>query len=522
MKRPLPRLAGLLTGALLSLSLFGPVGARAADVVPGEVVVTPEATGAPAAGAAVAGTPSVPGSREITVRTRSGESVAAAVKRLRRTPGVKDAVPNYIARTAADTTPYMPNDPGRHTVVGGWARVQWNFVGPWGVGAPQAWTNLRTAQRSGGRGVIVAVLDTGVAYSNRFSYARSPDLRASTFVRGHDFVSNTDFPRDRNGHGTHVASTIAQWTDNGVGLTGLAYGAKILPVRVLDDAGEGDANTIARGVRYAVQRGAKVINMSLEFAPDDSGMPLKKADIPQLISAIDYAHRKGVLVIAASGNEGATTIDYPAKAPNVVAVGATTEHGCLSAFSNIGKGLDIVAPGGGSDSRHGNDSNCRPGRGKPGRDISQVTLVAQGAKTFGIPGGYEGTSMAVPHVSAAAALVIASGVLGGDPTPREVEVRLKNTARDLGDAGYDRTYGTGLLDAGAATDPAVASTRRGRPVRRYVVRMISTEQGAWWLILLGTEPSRKRLAPVMPLLPTTMRSAPVSSATSRIASAGSP
>jgi len=455
MTLPRSRLAGLATGALLALSLLGTGHAWAADVVPGEVVVTPEA-GAPAGTATAAGTPAVAGSDAVTVKTRPGESVGAAVKRLKKTPGVKDAVPNYIAKVAADPA-WIPNDPGRHTKVGAWQKVQWNFVGPWGVRAPQAWANLQAAGKPGGKGVVVAVLDTGVAYSNRFGYQRSPDFGPNTFVRGYDFVAKTDFPRDRNGHGTHVASTIAEATDNGIGLTGLAYGAKILPVRVLDDAGEGDANTIAKGVRYAVNRGAKIINLSLEFAPDEDGVALKAADIPQLISALDYAHRKDVLVVAASGNEGAGSIDYPAKASYVMAVGATTERGCLSVFSNVGKGLDIVAPGGGADSFNGRSkANCKP-KSAQGRDISQVTLVAQGSKAFGIPGGYEGTSMAAPHVSATAALILASGVLGEKPTARDVEVRLKTTARDLGDPGYDRTYGTGLVDAAAATAPVAVT-----------------------------------------------------------------
>ena len=125
---------------------------------------------------------------------------------------------------------------------------------------------------------------------------------------------------------------------------------------------------------------------------------------------------------------------------------------------------------------------------------------------------FRGTSSAAPHVTGVVALVLASGVLGADPTPGEVERHLERTARDLGAPGHDRYYGAGLVDA-----------RRGdAAARRHTVRMISTEHGAWWETLFGTEPSRKRLAPVMPLLPTTMRSLPRSSATSRIASAGSP
>lgn len=427
----------LLLAALAATLLLGAGPARAADPAPagpavaGEVVVTPDAGGAAA---------------PVTVDTRPGESVQQAVARLRDTPGVRDAVPNYIAHAAA-ATPYVPNDPGLGSTIGAWQDTQWNFAGPYGVGAPQAWGNLRAAGRAGGKGVLVTVLDTGVAYTSRGGAVRSPDLRSSTFVRGWDFVADDNLPQDRNGHGTHVASTIAEATNNGVGLTGLAYGARILPVRVLDDRGEGDATTIARGVRYAVRRGAKVINLSLEF-----GSAIRAKDIPQLLAALREADRRGVLVVAASGNEGARSIVYPARAPHVVSVGATTEHGCLSVFSNRGRGLDIAAPGGGADARVGGDPQCDPS-GEPGRDISQVTLVAAGSRTFGVPQDYEGTSMAAPHVSATAALVIASGVLGRDPTPRQVEVRLKRTARDLGPAGFDRIFGAGLLDAARATSP---------------------------------------------------------------------
>ena len=147
----------------------------------------------------------------------------------------------------------VPDDPGRGT---GWQDIQWNFAGPFGINAQQAWNNVATVGRPGGKGVVVAVLDTGVAYADRGRYRRSPDLRGSTFVSGYDFVSHDPYADDPQGHGTHVASTIAEWTDNARGLTGLAFGAKIMPVRVLDVDGSGDAATIARGVRFAVRKGA--------------------------------------------------------------------------------------------------------------------------------------------------------------------------------------------------------------------------------------------------------------------------
>ena len=125
-----------------------------------------------------------------------------------------------------------------------------------------------------------------------------------------------------------------------------------------------------------------------------------------------------MLVVAAAGNEGHAAIAYPAHAPYVVAVGATTEHGCLASYSNDGAGLALVAPGGGPDATLTGDPDCTPEL-PSGRDIFQVTFAASSPRVFGIPGGYEGTSMATPHVAATAALVIASGVLGSHPTPAQ-------------------------------------------------------------------------------------------------------
>jgi serine protease len=346
-----------------------------------------------------------------------------------------------IAR-AAQASPAIPNDPGRGL---GWADVQWNFAGPWGVNAQQAWNNVATVGHPGGKGTVVAVLDTGVAYANRGRYKRSPDFNAGGFVRGWDFVSHDPYADDPQGHGTHVAGTIAEATNNGYGLTGLAFGARIMPVRVLDSHGEGDAGTIARGVRWAAEHGADVINLSLEFSAD-----VTAASIPALIKAIRFAHRKGAVIVGASGNEAYGSIAYPARASHVISVGATTEHGCLADYSNQGRGLDIVAPGGGADAELPDDPNCAP-EATAGREISQITY-RNARRQFGIS-REEGTSMAVPHVSAAAALVIASGVIGPEPTPMAVQQRLQETARDLGAPGYDEFYGWGLLDAAQATSP---------------------------------------------------------------------
>ncbi len=407
---------------------IAPAGAAAQEMlahVPGEVVVQYE--GAPA--------PTV-------VPVATGDTVTEAASELNAQDNVTYAVPNVIAHASG----FIPDDPGR----GGranWQRIQWNFLGSVGVNAPEAWSNLIAARRPGGRGVTVGVLDTGVAYRTAKRFRRSPDFVGTRFAGGYDFVDRDRFPDDENGHGTFVAGVIAERVNNGRALTGIAYGATIMPVRVLDEQGLGDAAAIAAGIRYAARHGAKVINLSLEF---DSSVP--GSQIPEVLSAIRYATRKGVLVTAASGNEALRVVAYPARANGVMSVGATTEHLCQAEYSNDGRGLDIVAPGGGADAAIEEDpTHCRP-NGRPGRDIFQLTFAGS-VRRFGLPGGYQGTSMASPHVAAIAALVIASGVVGSRPSPKQVEERLKSTARDLGVPGEDERYGAGLVDAARATAP---------------------------------------------------------------------
>ncbi len=349
--------------------------------------------------------------------------------------------------TAATPGEPFPNDPGLANTPGGWSKLQWNFDGEYGVEALGAWQNLIADHAPGGQGVVVAVLDTGVAYADRGRFRMSPDFYRYQFVAGWDFVAHNRYPNDRNGHGTDVAGTIAEATNNGKGLTGLAYGVRIMPVRVLNGEGNGDAATIAKGVRFAVNHGARVINLSLEFPGG-----ITASDIPELISALRYAHRHRVVVAAAAGNEAHSAAAFPARAPNVIAVGASTEHGCLASYSNFGTGVTLVAPGGGPDANLPGDPNCNPDLAS-GRDVFQVTFLGTSPRQFGIPGGYEGTSMATPHVAATAAMIIASGVLGRHPTPAQVEARLIATARPLGGPSDSRLYGAGLLDAAAATAP---------------------------------------------------------------------
>ena len=344
----------------------------------------------------------------------------------------------------------IPNDtgvPGMGGAPGDWQLTQWNFAGRFGVDAPEAWANVAAEGAPGGKGVIVAVLDTGVAYANRGRYRRSPDFSKYAFVTGHDFIDHSPYPNDHNGHGTFVAGTIAEATNNDYGLTGLAFAAKIMPVRVLNNEGEGDASTIAEGVRFAVRHGAQVINLSLEFSPG-----VTAHDIPELMAALRYAYRRGVVVVAAAGNEGHTAIAYPARAPHVIAVGATTEHGCLANYSNEGPGLTLVAPGGGADADLPGDPNCKPEE-PAGRDVFQMTFTGSSPRRFGFPNGYEGTSMATPQVAGTVALIIAGHVLGRKPTVAQITARLRASALKLGSPSDSYLYGAGLLDAAAATAP---------------------------------------------------------------------
>jgi serine protease len=433
------------------------------------------------------------GGGERAVDLPAGVGVGAAVAALEGNPAVEYAAPNHIAHVSADPgtgsaaasqsaaasgsaaapqSPagrFVPNDKGTG---GGWQELQWNFLpcgslcgqpateptleSLGGINAPDAWQNLIDAQLPGGRGATVAVIDTGVAYRDLGDeFERSPDFTAKQFVPGHDFIEDDSIPLDENGHGTHVAGTIGEQTDNRKGVTGLAYGAKIMPVRVLNARGAGTAKNVARGIRWAARHGADVINLSLEFCVSacSPGAQVRECeDVPGVCEAIDRAREQGALVIASAGNEGTNQVSFPGRAG--MAIGATTERACLAGYANHGEGLDMVAPGGGSD---GNvpGAQCAPFSG--GRTIVQLTLEKprkNGFRRFGYPSNYEGCSMASAHVAGAAALVWARlrQVLGRPPTADEVEARLESTARRGGILSNPTLYGAGLLDAATATE----------------------------------------------------------------------
>ncbi len=396
----------------------------------------------------------VRGQEEATVEIPPGTDPAQVAERIERDDDVAYAAPNYVAHV---TGRMIPNDPGSTGGAGGWTASQWNFLGgEGGIGAPLAWDALRDAGMPGGAppgrapAPIVAVLDTGIAYTSSDPFDRSPDFRPLQFEPGRDFVDGDAVPADENGHGTHIAGTIAAQVDDSAGFTGLAYGTRLLPVRVLDESGAGSADDIRAAILWAVDAGADLINLSLEF---DQGV----ADcdqIPGICNAIKQARERRVAVIAAAGNGGVDGIGdaqvaLPARA--AFAIGGTTVRSCLARYSNFGEGLDMVAPGGGRDALLTAEPCMPVATDNP--DIVQLSLLSGGGFTNFGPVSEHGTSMAAAHVTGVAALVLATRQLnrhGKPPTVGRLEEHLQETARPLGDELH---YGAGLLSARRAVKP---------------------------------------------------------------------
>ncbi len=298
-------------------------------------------------------------------------NVEAAVKALSKNPNVEYAEPNYTFQST-----WTPND----TYYSGY---QYGFLT---TDTDLAWDITR-----GSSGQEVAVLDSGVDYNH-------PDLDGKT-IRGYDFVDNDWYPMDLNGHGTHVAGTVAAETNNAQGVAGMAPNTKILAVRVLNAQGSGSLADIADGIEYAADAGAEVINLSLGC--DCNTTTLK--------NAVNYAWNKGVVVVAAAGNDGVSTTFEPASYTNAIAVAAVDRYDRLASFSNWGASwVDVAAPGVDIASTYPNN-------------------------------GYvymSGTSMAAPHVAGLAALLAGQG-----RSASQIRAAIENTADNISGTGFYFKHG---------------------------------------------------------------------------------
>ena len=382
----------------------------------------------------------------------------AVARQLDAQPDVEYAQARYRMRPM-----FTPNDPM-------YSR-QWNYPA---LDMERAW-DINPGATSD---VVVAVLDSGVAYRSgvfRFNarafgivngpqfpalgtidvpFAAAPDLGGSDrFVAPRNFIWNDDIPLDFDGHGTHVAGTLGQLTNNSVGVAGMAFNVRIMPVKVIDTEWDfifnspfqGTDDVVARGVRYAADNGAKVLNMSIGRA----GPPA-----PAVQEAIQYAVSRGAFVVVAAGNDflNGNPTERPADvAPlidGMVAVGAIGRDRMRARYSSTGSYVELSAPGG-DQVRNG----LAGGILQQTYDSDVTETFLQGPARYRAPrfdmfvyDFFQGTSMATPHVSGFAALLIQQGIT----SPAAVEAIMKRYASDLGPSGRDDEFGYGLINPRAA------------------------------------------------------------------------
>ncbi|MCA8921442.1 MAG: peptidase S8 [Planctomycetes bacterium] len=368
----------------------------------------------------------------IAVATVAREAMGELLAKLRQDPDVEAAEPNlrYSIEPGAlnqDVAAADIPDDEEHPALDGFPNDalygrQWNMSM---VHAREAWRFAK------GEDVIVAVIDTGVAYEDAKGLW-APDLKRTRFVPGKDFIDDDDIAADDNGHGTHCAGTIAQSTNNEIGVVGLAPECKIMPLKVLTAEGWGTTSDIADAIRFAADNGAHVLSLSL------GGGGYSRV----LASAVQHARDKGCLVVCAAGNGGRGRVEYPAAYPGATAVSSVGPTGQLAFYSSYGKQCFIAGPGG-------------------DKSKSATDGVLQNTLDFNRPGKthyayYQGTSMATPHVAAAAALLYSAGVTD----PAAVEALLAKTTLTppgVTQGSWTPQYGHGILDAGAAVRAAIST-----------------------------------------------------------------
>jgi serine protease len=359
-----------------------------------------------------------------TINPGDRERILAA---LNANPLVEAAEPQFIYnlyQTPAPVNPanrFVPNDPEY--------RRQWHMRM---IGMEEAWAKTK------GKGAIVAVIDSGAGVMTANGWIQGQDFNQTQFVKGYDFADKQDPSPDDNSHGTHVTGTIAESTDNGILGAGVAPEAQIMPLRVADAKGRMTDSDIADALHFAADHKANVANMSL-------GGPTG-AKVLEL--AMQYAYKKNVTLICAAGNEGKEGVGYPGKFKECIAVSAVGPGGMMASYSTWGKEVDIAAPGG------------EPKQG-PNAEIWQNTF-RQREGLFG-PSGPRvdsffplvGTSMATPHVSGVAALLVSLGMTD----PKEIRSQLRKSAKKYAPADH---YGAGILDAAKAVENVQRSTKTNK------------------------------------------------------------
>lgn len=367
-------------------------------------------------------------------RVPEGQELAL-VEQLNADPVVEYAEPNYKVRIFL-----TPNDPSFSKQ---WAHNIMQSANGW---------NIATGRST----VTIAVIDSGIDPNH-------PDL-ASKVVPGYDFANGDADPRDDNGHGTHVAGIAAAATNNGTGVAGVSWQARIMPVKVTDDEGSGTVAMVTDGITYAYQHGAKVLNLSL----GGPGYSMTQQN------AVNAAHAASALVVAAMGNDNISLPFYPAAYNNVVAVSATNNADTKSYYSNYGFHVDLAAPGG-AMSIYGDTG---------GIYSTMPTYPVNLTTEYDYKLNYDylqGTSQASPYTAGLAALIWSMDL---SMTPDQVRLAMQNSANDLGSPGWDQYYGYGRINVQRAVE-AVASTL---PVSNLRMTQAITETASVTVTLRWTKP----------------------------------
>ena len=292
-------------------------------------------------------------------------------------------LPLVMQAATADSPASTPND--------AYLQQEWGLEM---VKASQAWKLTR-----GSASVIVAVLDTGADWNH-------PDL-ASKLVSGWNVIDDNDNTQDDHGHGTHVAGIIGAATNNVIGVAGLGWDTKVMPVKIATREGYTWSSAIASGIRYAADHGANVINMSVAGAAPCPG---------DVQAAVDYAYEKGIVLVASAGNDGANVDNLPANCTHVLGVAATTSDGSLAGYSSYGNTVSVAAPG----------------------SLIYSTMMGGGY------GNMSGTSMAAPYVAGLAALVRSQYSVY---TSDQIASAILDNADEAGAAGWDQRAGCGRINA---------------------------------------------------------------------------